>query len=56
MNVATHEQGLPLVQPLYYHYPNEEDAYEGKINISLVVNSWWPQFQRLWILSIIVLL
>ena len=30
MNVATHEQGLPLVQPLYYHYPNEEDAYEGK--------------------------
>ena len=29
MNVATHEQGLPLVQPLYYHYPNEEDAYEG---------------------------
>lgn len=30
MNVATHEEGLPLVQPLYYHYPNEEEAYEAK--------------------------
>ena len=30
MNVATHEEGLPLVQPLYYHYPNQEDAYEAK--------------------------
>ena len=30
MNVATQEEGLPLVQPLYYHYPNEEEAYEAK--------------------------
>ena len=30
MNVATHEEGLPLVQPLYYHYPNQEEAYEAK--------------------------
>ena len=30
MNVTTHEEGLPLIQPLYYHYPNEEEAYEAK--------------------------
>ena len=26
-NVLTHQAGLPLVQPLYYHYPDEPAAY-----------------------------
>ena len=56
MNVATHEQGLPLVQPSITTIQTKKMLMRVKINISLVVNSWWPQFQRLWILSIIVLL
>lgn len=28
MNVYTHEDDLPLVQPMYYHHPWAEEAYE----------------------------
>lgn len=27
-NVRTHEDGLPLVTPMYYHYPMEENSYQ----------------------------
>ncbi|MBF0777999.1 glycoside hydrolase family 31 protein [Streptococcus cuniculi] len=27
MNVATHEAGKPLMTPMYYHYPLEEESY-----------------------------
>ncbi len=47
MNVVTHEQvDCSLVQP-HYHYPNEEDVYEGKI-IFFGSELMVAQFQRLW--------
>ena len=30
MNVFTHEEGLPLILPMYYNYPLVEEAYEAK--------------------------
>lgn len=27
MNVKTHEEAMPLVKPMYYHYPLEENSY-----------------------------
>lgn len=30
MNVRTHEEGLPLVLPMYYYHPMDEQAYEVK--------------------------
>lgn len=30
MNEQTHTQGIPLIQPMYYPYPNEERAYHQK--------------------------
>lgn len=30
MNVLTHQDGLPLVRPLYYHHPWNEEAYSIK--------------------------
>ncbi|EXJ23733.1 Maltodextrin glucosidase [Alkalibacterium sp. AK22] len=29
-NVLTHEKGIPLVQPVYYHYPFEQQSYDIK--------------------------
>jgi len=28
MNVLTHEDGLPLILPMYYYHPTEEEAYQ----------------------------
>ncbi|MDR1567173.1 MAG: alpha-xylosidase [Streptococcaceae bacterium] len=30
MNVLTHEEGLPLIKPMYYYYPENEAAYTFK--------------------------
>ena len=56
MNVATHEEGLPLVQPLYYHYPNEEEAYEAKNQYFFGSELMVAPITERWILSFIVLL
>ncbi|MGT2753883.1 glycoside hydrolase family 31 protein [Streptococcus ovis] len=28
MNVRTHEEGKPLITPMYYHYPLQEESYQ----------------------------
>lgn len=30
MNVQTHEKGIPLIQPMYYHYPDNDQSYDAK--------------------------
>lgn len=30
MNIRLNNEGIALIEPMYYHYPNNDNAYEIK--------------------------
>lgn len=33
-DVLTHQQGMPLIEPVYYRYPEVKEAYQFKMSTS----------------------
>ena len=38
MNVKTHEEGAPLISPMYYFYPENDESYNVQTNTFLEQN------------------